>query len=315
MLAAFRSEQVGFSRLLFRPRSIPMKNVNADLILLGVVVIWGLNFPVMKVAFEELHPFAFNAIRITVSAVFLGILHMRETEQNRIPKGSWGKVLGLSMIGYFGYQIFFMTGLARTTAGSSSLLIASSPIWAALVGRMFGDRLSGRASAGLLLAFVGTSFIAVAGGEMDFSSETMLGNFLTIGAAIAWGLYTGMNRSLAQAVSPISLAFYTTTITLPLHWVIGWPVMSDLSLVSPTAWGCIAFSGALGTGLAYAMWNVGIRQVGAAHTTIYVNLVPVLAIGISYYWLGETVSPAQLAGGALVLGGLWLVRGRAGKRS
>ncbi|MHC5065918.1 MAG: DMT family transporter [Planctomycetota bacterium] len=292
-----------------------MKNANADLILMGVVVIWGLNFPVMKVAFEELHPFAFNAIRITVSTIFLGLLHLREKEQKRIPPGSWGKVLGLSMIGYFGYQVFFMAGLARTTAGSSSLLIASSPIWAALVGRMLGDRLTGRATSGLVLAFVGTSFIAAAGGEMDFSSETMLGNLLTIGAAMAWGLYTGLNRSLARAVSPISLAFYTTTITLPLHWAIGWPVMSDLSLVSPTVWGCIAFSGALGTGLAYAMWNVGIRQVGAAHTTIYVNLVPVLAIVISYFWLGEMVTGVQMAGGALVLGGLWLVRGRAADRS
>ncbi len=79
-------------------------------------------------------------------------------------------------------------------------------------------------------------------------------------------------------------------------------------------WGYILYSGVLGTGLAYAMWNVGIRKVGPTHTTIYVNVAPVIALFTSYLWLGELVNSTQIIGGAFTLGGLWLVRSRAARK-
>lgn len=287
-----------------------MKNLNADLALITVALIWGCNFPVMKFALAEMPLFAFNAIRITISAVLLGLLHLREREQRSLPAGSGTKLLLLSVIGYFGYQMFFLTGLDRTSAGNSSLLIASAPIWAALTGRLLGDQLQGRTWVGLLIAFAGCAFIAVSGQGFEFGSEAMLGNLLTIGAAMTWGSYTALNRSLAEAVSPISLAFYTTVITLPLHWLMGMPQLLALPSISLSSWSYMLYSGVLATGLAYAMWNVGIRKIGPTHTTIYVNLVPVIALFTSYLWLGEVVNTTQIIGGAVTLGGLWLVRSR-----
>ncbi len=138
----------------------------------------------------------------------------------------------------------------------------------------------------------------------------MLGNALSVAAAMAWGGYTALNRSLAKVVSPTTLAFYTTAVTLPLHWLIGIPYYHELVEVRDPAllWGAVFYAGVFGTGIAYALWNVGIRHVGAAQTAIYVNLAPIIAVGSGYLWLGESVGPVHMVGGALILGGLWVMR-------
>ncbi len=282
----------------------------ADLALLTVALIWGLNFPVMKTALQEVHPFAFNSVRITLSAVFLGVLHLRLRPKVPVPREVWLKIFGLSMLGYFVYQIVFLLGLARTTAGNSSLLLASAPIWSALLLRLLGDRLRGLAWLGLAMAFAGTTSIATAHGDVEFGGASMLGNALSIGAAMAWGSYTTLNRSVASVVSPASLAFYTTAVTLPLHWLIAAPYYHEFAAVEHPArvWGAVFYAGVFGTGVAYVLWNVGIRYVGSAQTAIYVNLSPVIAVVTSYFWLGESIRLTHVLGGALILGGLWVMR-------
>lgn len=282
----------------------------ADAALLGVAVIWGFNFPIMKIALFELHPFAFNSVRITLSAVVLGILHLRQRPVTPIPREMWPAILGLSLLGYFFYQILFLLGLAATTAGNSSLLLASSPIWTALVMRCRGDGLPGLAWAGLALAFTGTGLIASMRGDIGLSGASILGNVLTVGAAMAWGAYTALNRRAATVLPATTLAFYTTAVTLPLHWLVAIPYYRDLGAVgSPIeVWGAVAYAGVFGTGVAYALWNVGIRRVGSAQTAIYTNLAPVIAVIAGYLWLNETIRLPHVAGGVLILGGLWVMR-------
>ena len=278
--------------------------------LLTVAVIWGLNFPIMKTALAELHPFAFNSVRITLSAVVLGLWHLRERPVVPIPRELWLTILRLSLIGYFIYQILFLLGLAATTAGNSSLLIASSPIWAALVMRLQGNRLPRLAWVGLALAFSGTTFIAGVQGNIELAGASVLGNLLTVGAAMAWGGYTALNRRAAAAVPATTLAFYTTAVTLPLHWLIGIPFYHEFATIEHPVevWGAVFYAGVFGTGLAYAFWNVGIRHVGPAQTAIYTNLAPVIAVIASYFWLNEAIQSSHVVGGALILGGLWVMR-------
>ena len=285
-------------------------NSRADVALLTVAVIWGFNFPVMRAALVDVHPFAFNSVRITLSALVLWAMHLRERPKVPIPRELWPRIFGLSMVGYFVYQILFLTGLANTTAGSSSLLLASSPIWAALLLALLGERLQSVAWFGLALAFAGTTAIAAGSGDVELGGTRMLGNALSIAAAVAWGSYTVLNRSAAVAVSPTTLAFYTTAVTLPLHWLIGMPYYGELVDVEHPVrlWGAVFYAGVFGTGVAYALWNVGIRHVGAAQTAIYVNLAPIIAVVSGYFWLGESVGPIHIVGGALILGGLWVMR-------
>lgn len=292
-----------------RPPTVPKQTgrFTAEFALLVVCLIWGCNFAVMKSALVELHPFAFNAIRITMSAGVLGAWHCASrNRRGPLPRGTWPKIFGLGLIGYFGYQVCFLTGLARTESGHSALILSSSPIFTVLIGVMLGERLRRRAWIGLAIALAGTVVIAL---EKAFGpgSQHLAGTVLTFGAACAWGSYTALNRGVARIVPPATLAFYTTVITLPLHWALGFQHLDSLWRfeISAHAWSAMTYSGLLGTGLAYALWNVGLDKVGAVHTAGFINLVPVIALATGWLALHERVSWIQIAGGAAVLVGVW----------
>ena len=282
----------------------------AELALLAVCVIWGLNFSVMKLGLGELHPLGFNAIRLTISAVLLGAFHFASRARSQtLPKGSWKAIIGLSVLGYFGYQVVFMAGLARTASGNAALLLASAPAFTFVIARLFGDHPTARAWLGMLVAFAGTASIAWTR-EIDRGSDLLLGNVLVLLAAIAWGTFTFLNTNLAKTVAPASLAFLCTICVLPLHWALGAAHLQPLfdGMLSSRTWWTLLYSGALGTGLAVILFNIGLRGAGPSYTAGLISLVPVMAVFIGYLWLGEPLRGLQILGGACVLGGVWLIR-------
>lgn len=74
------------------------------------------------------------------------------------------------------------------------------------------------------------------------------------------------------------------------------------------ALGALLFSGGLAVVLMFVLWNQGIRRVGSSSTAVYYYLVPVVALIAGAVLLGEPITVVQLAGGALIIGGLVLVR-------
>lgn len=73
-------------------------------------------------------------------------------------------------------------------------------------------------------------------------------------------------------------------------------------------WGGLIYSGIFSTGVAYVMWNVGIQHVGASHTAVYANLVPIVALMLGIGWLAEQVAPAEFGASAVILLGLFIMR-------
>ena len=82
-------------------------------------------------------------------------------------------------------------------------------------GYLLGERLRRQAFVGLAIALAGAMLIALEKG-LEVDDERVLGNLLTLGAAVAWGSYTALNRSIAERLPAATLAFYTTIITLPI---------------------------------------------------------------------------------------------------
>jgi drug/metabolite transporter (DMT)-like permease len=117
---------------------------------------------------------------------------------------------------------------------------------------------------------------------------------------------------LASGLAPLGVTFYGVLAALPVLAAFGAPHLgaTDWGRVGPAEWGAIVFSGALSTGLAYALWNVAVNAVGPARTAAFNNLVPFVALGAGYFLLHEPITGIQLLGGALIIGGLALVRRR-----
>ena len=293
-----------------------------DAALLLVVLIWGLNFPVIKVPLAAMHPFTVNLFRFSVSVAVLGVLWAMEARRRgraflepvrQMPR----VVVGLGLVGHVGYQVLFILGIARTTAGSAALIIASSPVWTALVGHVLGiDRMARQAWLGLLLSTLGVAVVVLAGeGEIDFSGDVFLGNVLMLVGAVLWALYTVFSRpALARGAAPLGLAFFSVLVAFPVLAALG------LANVEATAWAevdgwtwaALAFSGGLSTGLAYYLWNLAVRRVGPSQTAAFSNLVPFVALAAAYVLLDEPIRLPQVLGGVLIVGGLVVMRrGRA----
>lgn len=284
-----------------------------DLALVTATLLWGVNLPVSKAALAEADPLVFNALKFTLSVVVLGFLAAREHRISPAPAPRglqlWISVFFLGFFGHFAYQMLFILGLARTTSGYSALLVNTSPLWTALlVVCLRLERLRLGAWAGLALSFGGSAlvvFATAASGQIS-----MVGNLLTVAAAVVWSFYTVLNKPLMKRASPTWLAFSTMACALPWLWVAAVPRLAATrwSEFGPVFWGAVLFGGVFSSGISYWLWNLGIRHVGPAQTSVYTYLVPLIAIALGFLWLGEPISGQQLVGGGLILGGLVVMR-------
>jgi drug/metabolite transporter (DMT)-like permease len=285
-----------------------------ELALLLTVAIWGLNFPIIKIPLGPMPPFVVNALRFGFSIVVLGVMHAASGRDFWAPMRQYpGRIILLGLLGYVGYQVCFIIGVDRTTAGSAALIMASAPVWTALGSRLMGlEYLRLGSWIGLGLGFLGTALVVVGGaGRVDLSADVFLGNLLLLGGAMVWAMYTVLSRPIMdRGVSATGLAFFGMLISLPALWGLGawsWSE-TDWSQVGALEWGALLFSGGLSTGAAYAWWNVAVCAIGPAQTAMWNNLVPIIAVIAGAILLGEAIGLAQIGGGVLILAGLYVMR-------
>ncbi len=295
---------------------MPRPSLSAEIGLLFVVAIWGVNFAVIKVPLDVAPPFVVNALRFVVSAAVLGGLHAAQSRQRgRSPldtfrAGPWS-VVGLGLLGIGVYQVGFIVGVDRVTAGMAALLIASSPVWTAVTGHLLRiDQLRPLGWAGFALSVVGVALVVAGRPEAEVGGDP-LGVALMLGAALAWGVYTALSRPLLdRGASPVGLTFWGIVVSAPALAAMAATEWAETpwDRLGALEWTAIAFSGGFSTGIAYGIWNAAVRAVGPARTAAFSNLVPFVGIGAGAVLLGEAVRPLQVVGGVLIVASVLVVR-------
>lgn len=284
--------------------------------LLLVVLIWGVNFAVIKVPLEVAPPFVVNLLRFVVSFAVLGGLHLAQSRSRGLSPlatfraGPWA-VVGLGLLGIGIYQVGFIIGISRVSAGVSALLIATSPVWTAVTGHLLGiDRLRALGWAGFGVSLLGVGLVVVGRPEAAIGGEAT-GVALMLGAALAWGVYTTLSRPLLdRGASPVGLTFWGIVVSFPALAAMAateW-ARTPWSQLDGWDWAALAFSGGFSTGIAYGIWNAAVRAVGPARTAAFSNLVPFVGLGSGVLFLGETVRPLQIVGGVLIVASVLIVR-------
>jgi drug/metabolite transporter (DMT)-like permease len=136
-----------------------------------------------------------------------------------------------------------------------------------------------------------------------------------IASSFCWAAGTVLARNALHSIDPIALAFVAAAFSLPVHFFAARNSLaaSILQLDNPYLVIALVYSGVFSTGFSYAMWNYGVRQVGASHAAIYQNLIPIVALTGSLILLHEYPLFWQLVGGALILCGLIVMRRARGR--
>lgn len=298
---------------VYSPRSAASLG-KADLLLLLNVLIWGLNFSVMKGAFREFLPLAFNGLRFVLASLLVLILVRLIEGRVSIQRKDWPAFVALGLIGNTLYQIFFVIGLDHSTAGNASLILALSPIFVALFGSFLREeKITRRAWLGIWASLLGLVLV-IGGGEsgFKFGFETLSGDLLVLLATLCWAIYTIRSKPLLGKYSPLALTAITMVIgTLALiPFSVPAIVAQDWQIISLQSWLALGYSVTMAIVLAYVIWSFGVQRLGGARTAIYSNLVPVVGTTLAFFLLGEKLGWLQLLGGVIIIFGIILARHR-----
>jgi drug/metabolite transporter (DMT)-like permease len=279
--------------------------------LLVLVLIWGVNFSVIKVALAELHPFAFNALRFPLACLVLYVLLRMGRGLAPPRREHWARLAFLGLLGNVAYQFLFIIGIDRTTAGNASLLLATTPIWTSILSVVRGhERPTGLVWLGILTTVVGMVIVILGGQGLTFERGTLVGDVLMIAAAMTWSLYTVGSRNLVREYGALPVTAWTLWIGSVGLVILGapWVVRTDLANVSGLAWLAVVYAGCMAISVAYTLWYRGVGRLGSARTAAYSNLVPVVALGVAWAWLDEVPGPLQIVGAGVILAGLSVTR-------
>ena len=280
-----------------------------DGLLVLLVLIWSSNFSIVKTAILEIPAVAFNALRIlTACIVLLGVSRYRG--ESAPARSDWPRFLVLGFLGHFCYQLVFVTGLERTTVTNSSLILGCMPIavLALNAASKHQEPIGWKQWTGIILAIIGVFFVVGQGAIAN--RNTLIGDGLTFVGLWAWAFYTSGSRPLLTLYSPYQVSAYATLVGAVLFTLIALPslITLDWLSVSPITWLLTVASGVLALSVSHIIWYTGVQKLGSARTSVYSNLVPVVAMAIAAIWIGEPLEPARLVGAGVVVTGLLLTR-------
>ncbi len=286
----------------------------AELLLMSIVVVWALNFTVVKFSLEEIDPLSFNAFRFALGIALMWAFVWLRGMRVRVARRDLGRIILLALLGNLLYQMLFIVGIDRTFASNAAVMLGTIPVWIAVFTHLFTAEKMYRIQAiGVFFAFAGVVLIMGFGEQgLRFHSDSVLGDAIILSAAMVFAVYTLLSRSLLETYSPLTLATLVMTIGGVLLILVAIPslIRLDYASVSALSWGGAAFSGLFAIGAAYLIWYFGIKNVGAVRTATYQNMVPVLGVLFGLIFLGEKLHILQYIGSLLTIAGIILSRQR-----
>ncbi|HET7469820.1 MAG TPA: DMT family transporter [Gemmatimonadales bacterium] len=282
----------------------------ADLGMLLVCLIWGVNFSVTKIAIGEIPALPFTAVRFALASLLLWVVVRLVEGPARIEGAAWRRLVVLGIVGNTCYQLMFILGLAHTTATNSALIVATVPTVVAVIAWALGlERVTRRMWWGIALGTIGVALVIVASG-VEFSTGTLRGDLLTVVAVFCWAGYTVDLRRLPPGVSPLRVTMVTSVAGTPGLVLAGLPglVRLDWAAISTTGWAALAYATLLSLVVAYILWNRSVQTVGGTRTAIYMCLTPLFAVIAAWIILGERAHASQAIGAVLIVAGVLLTR-------
>jgi drug/metabolite transporter (DMT)-like permease len=305
-------------------RGVPLGSIGARspkgspyLFLVLAPLFWAGNFVFGKPLLEALPPFGINLVRWVLACLVLVPLTL--TLEGRFPRPArhqWPALVAMALTGVVLFNALVYLSLLYTTSTNAALINGTTPILTMVLAAAIGlDRLTGRRLAGALVSLVGVGWIVSRGslGALIGLSFNR-GDLIMLVAALTWAIYTILLNRMRGALSPLATLTIVAVLAVPPLGVIGgYELMSrPIGTITPTVVVGLIYISVLASVAAFMAWSVGIKGIGAARGSIFLNLIPVFTAVIAVLTLGERIGLVQLIGGSLVISGVTLasLRGR-----
>jgi O-acetylserine/cysteine efflux transporter len=281
---------------------MPLKDLSLALL---TIVVWGLNFAVIKLGVVGVPPMLLAALRF-MCAVFPAILFFRAP---RVPLRLYLAYGALISVGQF--ALLFTAIHVGMPSGLASLVLQAQAFFTLVFAALFlGEHWKATQLAGLVLAGVGLALIGSSHGQ----AMPLLGFALTVGAAALWAGGNIVSRAVARHGPINQLAFVVWSSLVPivpflaLSWWLEGPAAMATALagLNATSVASVLYLAWAATLLGYGVWTWLLSRHPANRVAPFSLLVPLVGLSTGWLVFGETLRPVHFAGGALLMGGLLL---------
>ncbi|MFM8920063.1 MAG: DMT family transporter [Limnohabitans sp.] len=271
------------------------------LVLALLTVVWGLNWPIMKMGVTGFPPLTFRFICLLIGTPVLGLGLWAMKVPFQIPKQHWRELLVLSIFNMFIWHALIILAVQYLSSGRSAILGYTMPIFSALIGAwVFKHQLAHRAWGGVAAAALGV--VLLLWHELSNLSGKPIGVVLALIAASTWALGTQLLRRSSIPLPTLTLSFWMTAMTTV--------VMGLLSFVfeferwqepSATHWAAILYNAVLVFGFAHAAWFYLARSLPPVASTLSVMMIPILGVFSGAWALNEILHWQDWAAMALMV--------------
>ena len=276
-----------------------------------LTLVWGCNWPVLKMGVAELAPLTFRGLTLPLAALGLLLVARASGDSIRVPRAWWPKFAVLALLNISGWNGLVLFGVQQLPAGRSAILAFTMPIWATMIAAVFlHERLSRQKLAGLVLGVSGMAVLL--GEQISVVRAAPFGALMILGAAISWAIGTVLLRKWQPRIAQNTLSGWMM--------LLGWiplavlaplfdpqPLSAALATLSPRGWFAIGYNVFLAGTLAHWAWFTLARTLPVAVSSLSSLPVPVVGVFSGIVLLGERPGPQEWIALGLVVAALFTV--------
>jgi drug/metabolite transporter (DMT)-like permease len=283
----------------------------AALPILVLTLVWGCNWPVLKMGVTELAPLTFRSLTLPLAALGLLLVARASGDSIRVPRALWPKLIVLALFNIGGWNGFVLFGVQQLPAGRSAILAYTMPIWATLIAAIvLHERLSSRKLVGLALGVAGMSVLI--GEQISVVRAAPSGALLILAAAITWAMGTVLLRKWQLPIAQNTLSGWMMLLGwIPLAVLAPFfdpqPLATELANLSARGWFAIGYNIFLAGTLAHWAWFTLARTLPVAVSSLSSLPVPVVGVLSGMLVLGERPGAQEWIALALVVAALFTV--------
>jgi len=288
--------------------------------LILTALFWGGTFIAGKSVTRNLGPFSIAFLRFATASMFL-ILVTWKTERKFPPlrKRQFLFVILLGMTGIFTYNVMFFKGLKIIEASRAALVIATCPVFITIASTLLlKERINISRATGIVISVCG-AIVVISKGDISqiFEGNLGRGELYIFCCVLSWVAYSLIGKAVMNDLSPLVSVSYSSVVgavalAVPAYFE---GVFDNIGNISLPDWVSILYLSIFGTVIGFVWYYKGIQRIGPTKAGLFINLVPIFAILLSFLILRETITISLLIGAVLVISGVYITNTGQGTKA
>jgi drug/metabolite transporter (DMT)-like permease len=280
-------------------------------VMMVTILLMGSSYPFAKEVLATMSPLLYSGSRYVIAGLFLFAAMAAMGRPLSLPRRDWLPMVVLSVVGVGLFQACWGLGMSRTAPSIGSIVMTTTTAFSAILAWMGGRRLPALGWAGIVIAFVGVVLVVNNSvSRINLSLGNLDGALFWMVSAFAWALYVDRCTPYNARLGTLRVMAWTTLIgsVLLTSLSVVFDSPAEFGLLSGRQWGFWLYTAIFPVGVSFLGLTVGFERLGTSRVMVYMYLIPVAAVALSAVFFGDSLTPARVLGGLIVLAGVILTR-------